>query len=123
MSTLINRRTQANLRSVLRSPSCGLQSSIRVMPRRPVPLSSNRPTAATLPSWIIDRGCQTDRDAAAREGLSAPTGATTSYLTIDEVATALRVSTRTVRRLIASGRMTCMRVGRSVRIPRSAIEV
>lgn len=43
-------------------------------------------------------------------------------LTIDEVAVHLRVSTRTVRRLIASGDLQASKIGRSVRVSRAAVE-
>jgi excisionase family DNA binding protein len=42
-------------------------------------------------------------------------------LTIDEVARALHISARMVEGLIASGRMSSLKVGRLRRIPRAAV--
>lgn len=44
------------------------------------------------------------------------------FLTVAEVATELRVSTMTVYRLIHSGEMQAVRVGRSYRVPESALD-
>ncbi len=46
----------------------------------------------------------------------------TSLLTVAEVASAMRVSTMTVYRLIKSGELPAVRVGRSYRVRGSAIE-
>lgn len=43
-------------------------------------------------------------------------------LTVREVAQALRVSPMTVRRHIAAGKLSAVRVGRSIRISRDAVE-
>jgi excisionase family DNA binding protein len=43
-------------------------------------------------------------------------------LTVNEVATMLRVSPLTVRRHIASGRLRALRVGRRIRVPRECVE-
>lgn len=43
-------------------------------------------------------------------------------LTIKEVASALRVSTVTVRRYVAAGTLPAVRVGRAIRIDRQAVE-
>jgi len=44
------------------------------------------------------------------------------FLTVAEVATELRVSTMTVYRLIHSGEMQAVRVGRSYRVPEAALD-
>ena len=44
------------------------------------------------------------------------------YLTVQEVADLLRVSSRLVYKLIAAGDLTHVRMGDVIRIPRSAIE-
>jgi excisionase family DNA binding protein len=44
-----------------------------------------------------------------------------SPLTVDEVASALRVDERTVRRYIADGRLYAFQVGNQYRIPRSSL--
>ncbi|WP_062431319.1 excisionase family DNA-binding protein [Herbidospora daliensis] len=45
-----------------------------------------------------------------------------NLLTVDQVAARLNTSTRFPRRLIAERRITFVRIGRSVRIPESALE-
>ena len=44
------------------------------------------------------------------------------FYTVDETARLLRVSPITIRRYIASGELEAVRVGRSVRVRREAIE-
>ena len=48
--------------------------------------------------------------------------ATCLTLTVADVAAQLRVSQRTVRRLVARGQIEAVRIGRSVRITPAAIE-
>ena len=48
-------------------------------------------------------------------------GAATQFLTVSEVAGALRVSNMTVYRLVHSGELPAVRFGRSFRIPESAV--
>ena len=43
------------------------------------------------------------------------------FLTVEEVAGLLRVSTRTVQRLLAEGQLPGVRVGRQWRIPRAEL--
>lgn len=43
------------------------------------------------------------------------------FLTIAEVASAMRVSKMTVYRLVHSGELTAVRVGRSFRVPEQAV--
>jgi excisionase family DNA binding protein len=50
------------------------------------------------------------------------TAGSQSLMTAHEVADLLQVSLRTVRRLIADGRLPVVRIGRSVRISREAFE-
>jgi excisionase family DNA binding protein len=45
-----------------------------------------------------------------------------TYLTVEEVAQKLRISTRTVRRWAAAGAISALRVGRQWRIPADALE-
>ena len=42
-------------------------------------------------------------------------------LTVDDVAEALRLSSRTIRRMIASGQLPVIRLGRTVRVHPSAL--
>lgn len=44
------------------------------------------------------------------------------YLTVEEVAAAMRVSKMTVYRLLRSGELPGVRVGRSFRVPQDALE-
>jgi excisionase family DNA binding protein len=44
-----------------------------------------------------------------------------SFLTVSEVATILRVSKMTIYRLTQDGALESIRVGRSIRIPRTAV--
>lgn len=44
------------------------------------------------------------------------------FLTVQETADALKVSPVTIRRYIASGKLAAVRVGRSIRIKREAID-
>jgi excisionase family DNA binding protein len=46
----------------------------------------------------------------------------TSLLTVQEVATELRVSKMTVYRLIHGGEMDALRVGRSIRVPEKELD-
>lgn len=48
--------------------------------------------------------------------------ASVKFLTVAEVATAMRVSKMTVYRLVHSGELEAVRVGRSFRVPESAVE-
>lgn len=46
----------------------------------------------------------------------------THYVTISEAAERLALSTKTVRRLIARGELPALRIGRSIRIPATALD-
>jgi excisionase family DNA binding protein len=43
-------------------------------------------------------------------------------MTVEDVAAHLRVSTRTVRRMVKSGALEVIRIGRAVRVTREALE-
>lgn len=45
------------------------------------------------------------------------------YMTVSEIASALRVSRMTVYRLCHSGELEYVRIGRSMRVPKRAFEV
>lgn len=61
-------------------------------------------------------------DTTPAEGQPAPTPMTeVTFLTVAEVATALRVSKMTVYRLVHSGELPAARVGRSFRVPQQAV--
>lgn len=57
-------------------------------------------------------------------GLPTPSGASRapSFLTVAEVAAMLRVSKMTVYRMVHSGDLPAMQVGRSFRVPQRAVE-
>ncbi|MEJ7757565.1 MAG: helix-turn-helix domain-containing protein [Nocardioidaceae bacterium] len=48
--------------------------------------------------------------------------ASVKFLTVAEVATTMRVSKMTVYRLVHGGELEAVRVGRSFRVPESAVE-
>lgn len=88
------------------------------LPRKFVALE---PVVSSLPSWVYDyaeptsaslRDGRVDPDAPSSGSFPTPQG----LLTIDEAAYALRVSPRTVRRQIAAGALTPVRIGRLIRI-------
>jgi excisionase family DNA binding protein len=79
------------------------------------------PATAPYPSWIQSR----DTSAVGRRRATVVAIAEANdhaVLTIAEVAERLRVSPRTVRRQIASGALCAVKIGRSVRVPRLAVE-
>ncbi len=45
-----------------------------------------------------------------------------SLLTVDEVAETLKVKSKTIRKWIYLGRLQVVKLGRSVRVPRKAVE-
>ena len=79
--------------------------------------SSKRPRTSDLPAWVLAAPKQVEGTAADKV---VPLAAD-DLLTLAEVAQYLRVSTRTVSRMIKSGRLPAKRVGRAVRIERSRL--
>jgi excisionase family DNA binding protein len=73
--------------------------------------------ASLLPAWIKERAAAFDRPIGADEASAEPS----EFLTIEEFAAVFRVTPRTVSRWLADRRIFCIRVGRSVRIPRSEL--
>ena len=86
--------------------------------------TDNSPRAARqrpLPAWIIERVIEFDRrhaDNTERESLDV-----NSYMTVSDAAAAWKVSSRTVRRMIADRRVEFVRVGRLIRIPIKSLDV
>ena len=89
--------------------------------KRPSPNVQASPATAPLPNWIQSR--DTSAVGHRREAVEAiPEPKDKVVLTIAEVAERLRVSPRTVRRQIGSGALYAVKIGRSVRVPRLAVE-
>ena len=79
--------------------------------------SIKRSDPTDLPAWVLVAPKQVDAAAAGR-----PTPlAADEWLTLAEVAQYLRLSKRTVSRMIKGGRLPAKRVGRAVRIARSQL--
>ncbi len=78
-----------------------------------------RKEGSAYPSWVHNRASDSSAKLLKTEPDKLPTSE--DYLTCAEVASALRVSLRTVYRLIAEGRIPHIRVGRQVRIPRKGV--
>ena len=79
--------------------------------------SAKRSNASDLPAWVLVAPKRVDTAASD----SATPLAADEWLTLAEVAQYLRLSTRTVSRLIKAGRLPAKRVGRAVRIARSQL--
>lgn len=77
-------------------------------------LAPPQATSGELPAWVF----ASDQSDQSPPNTSPPTA---SHLTAQEVATQLRLSQRTVRRLISRGQLQVVRIGRSVRITPAAI--
>ena len=75
-----------------------------------------KPSRPLLPDWVSAPPELTED----QRGPLPPADPT--FLTHDAPAKLLQVSTRTVRRLIASGRIGALRIGRAVRIPHAEID-
>jgi excisionase family DNA binding protein len=79
--------------------------------------SIERSDPSDLPAWVLVAPKQVD--AAASDG--ATPLAADEWLTLAEVAQYLRLSKRTVSRMIKAGRLPAKRVGRAIRIARSQL--
>ncbi len=79
--------------------------------------SIERSDASDLPAWVLVAPKRVDAAASDR----ATPLAADEWLTLAEVAEYLRLSTRTVSRMIKAGRLPAKRVGRAVRIARSQL--
>ena len=79
--------------------------------------SIERSDASDLPAWVLVAPKRPDAAASDR----ATPFAADEWLTLAEVAQYLRLSTRTVSRMIKGGRLPATRVGRAVRIARSQL--
>lgn len=73
------------------------------------------PTVSALPDWVFAGPGAVPSSLLTQD-------ANKLVLTVDETADLLRVSNRTVRRLIASGQLSVVQVGRRTRVSRYAIE-
>lgn len=79
------------------------------------PAASSPITRADLPAWVYTKAEPITRAAEPQ----APADATDDLLTRTEVARYLRVSDRTVSRLVRKGQLPASRIGRTVRIRQS----
>ena len=80
--------------------------------------------AASLPDWVKERAItarHSPRPSHINNGIAEALQAPT-FFTLAEAAAILRVSPRTVSRLVSRGDLTCVRVGRSVRISASVLD-
>ena len=78
----------------------------------PAPAASTPISRADLPAWVYAK----PEPGAHATTTQAPADATDDLLTRAEVARYLRVSDRTVSRLIRTGKLPATRIGRAVRI-------
>ena len=76
------------------------------------------PDCAGLPAWVQEPA---SLDVPPDSSTASSAACNPALLTIPEVAALLRVSTRTVSRLISSGDLPSIKIGRSVRIDREAV--
>ena len=81
----------------------------------PAPAASTSISRADLPAWVYSK----PEPAAHATTTQAPADATNDLMTRAEVARYLRVSDRTVSRLIRTGKLPAARIGRAVRIRQS----
>lgn len=98
------------------------------LPRSPAkaerPCKTSPRHAASLPGWVKERTI-TARPAtrlSRTDQTTADAKQSPKFFTLAEAAGILRVSPRTVRRLVCRGELACVRVGRSVRISVSALD-
>jgi excisionase family DNA binding protein len=86
-------------------------------PKKPslAPAASTPISRADLPAWVYEK----PEPEAHATTPQAPADATDDLLTRAEVARYLRVSDRTVSRLIRAGQLPASRIGRAVRIRQS----
>ena len=86
-------------------------------PRKPspAPAASTPISRADLPAWVYAK----PEPGAHATTTQAPVDATNDLMTRSEVARYLRVSDRTVSRLIRAGKLPAARIGRAVRIRQS----
>ena len=96
-------------------------------PRFPRPVAKTAPMELSghpLPAWASgirtapgrQAGCEHDFDDVLQALGKDPQWALAELLTIKDVATILRVSTKTVRRSIDRGQLETVRIGRAIRI-------
>jgi len=71
------------------------------------------PTDAGLPEWVAYEG--TDTVSAVPKTACDPKS---SLLTLTDAAAQLRISPRTLRRMVKSGKLTALRIGRQLRFDR-----
>jgi len=124
MVRAVTRKTALIFYAVVQMPRRDSFANIARMTRKlpfvAQPVQSGHVTPA-FPTWIEARDTSAvGRPEARIEAIPEPNGS--DLLTIGEVAERLRLSPRTVQRLIASDTLCAVKIGRSVRVQRSAVE-
>ena len=123
-ATNIHGKTVLNFAGVMRTARGGDFANMigmKIKPPTIVRPVESCPATAPLPNWIQSR--DTSAVGRRREAVEPiPEPIDKGVLTIAEVAERLRVSPRTVRRQIGSGALYAVKIGRSVRVPRTAVE-
>jgi excisionase family DNA binding protein len=84
-----------------------------------VAVGSPTSSRAELPPWVLNRALD-PRTKPARVEID-PFEGSEDFLTVTEAAIALRISSRTLRRQLADGKVPHIRVGRQIRIPRAIL--
>jgi excisionase family DNA binding protein len=77
--------------------------------------------AGRTPSGSSPRRPRAERDDTAEANIAEAGLAEVRFLTVAEVATVMRVSKMTVYRMVHSGDLPAVRVGRSFRVPEKAV--
>ena len=81
-----------------------------------LPSCASESLRSDLPGWVYAPSASTTKSPA------QPPAGNTALLTLREAAVELRLSTKTIQRHIRSGLLPAIRIGRTVRIARSALD-
>jgi excisionase family DNA binding protein len=83
------------------------------------PAAGQGSSQSGLPAWVLTRAA--DRRVSSRIEREQPT-TSDDFLIVSEAASILRISERTLRRLLAEGKFQHIRVGKQIRIPRKSLQ-
>jgi excisionase family DNA binding protein len=78
--------------------------------------SNAQPVETALPEWVRE-----NNDAALSSASKNACDPQSSLLTLTEAAAQLRISPRTLRRMVKSGKLTALRIGRQLRFDRDTL--